>query len=115
MKLSCALAALALAACAGHADIYAGTIDVMSAQLVPIAPGSPVAVLADADQPVFATAHAFWLFRDGAWYRADDFRRSAWIRIASPPARLRAIAHPLAYRHFERRDSSTAILVRPMP
>jgi hypothetical protein len=117
MRLSCALAALvfALAACAGHTDIYAGTIDVMSATLVPISPGSSVSVLADADQPVFATDHAYWLYREGGWYRADDYHRSAWVRIAAPPERLRSIAHPLAYRHFEQHDSSTAILVRPAP
>jgi hypothetical protein len=108
-------AALALAACAGHADIYRNTVDVMSPKLVPIKPGSPVATLADADQPVFAAEHAYWLFHDGAWYRADDYRRARWVRIATPPEPLRAIAHPLAYRHFEQHDSTTAILVRPAP
>jgi hypothetical protein len=108
-------AALTAPACAGHADIYRGTIDVTSPGLVPISPGSRVAVVADADEPLFATGHAYWLFHAGAWYRADDYRLGPWVRIATPPARLRAIAHPLAYRHFERHDSSAAILVRPIP
>ena len=106
--------------CAAQHDVYTAHVDVSLDQLVPIAPGSPVSVLADADQPVFVTAtattRADWLFRDGAWFRADDYRTGQWVHVAAPPDELRRIARPQAYRHFLRRDESAAmLLVRHTP
>jgi hypothetical protein len=105
-----------LLACAVQHDVYTGHVEVASAELIQIAPGSLISVLADTDQPVFATDHAFWLYRDGHWYRADDFRAGPWVRIAQPPERLQRIARPMAYRHFLHRDDSAAvILIRHAP
>nr|HEX4317834.1 hypothetical protein [Kofleriaceae bacterium] len=99
------------AGCTAHADLYTGPVHVESASLVPLSPGSEVSTLADSDQPIFATEHAYWLVRGGTWYRADDYRRGPWVHISNPPERLRRIAHPMAYVHFRRHDDSAAMIL----
>jgi hypothetical protein len=101
-RVSCCvwLAAAGLVGCATE-NQYAGDVRVTSPELVAIEPG--VEVVADADEPVFYAEGYYWLYRDGVWLRSDSFR-TGFARIDLPlvPDRLRRIAEPRSYAHYQR-------------
>ena len=104
MRKALALTLFALlGACAGTTTgvEYAGTVTVSSPELVTI-DQPDVYVVADADQPVFYTDNVYWLYSDGYWYRSPRYDRG-WVRIDSPPVRLRHIDQPTAYVHYRAR------------
>jgi hypothetical protein len=86
---------------------YTGTVRVTSPALVSINPD--VKVVADADEPLFFSRGAYWLFHDGRWYRSDRIGNS-WIQIATPPVPVVQIDQPYAYTRFQRdRAAQTAV------
>lgn len=103
----------AFAGCAGgEADVrYGGSVAVVSPDLVTIDNG--LQVIADADQPVFYTDDAYWLYRDGGWYKSSDYRNGwAHISIEIVPMRLRRIDRPEAYVHYRQSNERTRTVTR---
>ncbi|CAN5919200.1 hypothetical protein BH11MYX3_BH11MYX3_31180 [soil metagenome] len=96
--LQALLFATTVTACTGTGT---GTVqysaDVQTPELVEISPG--VQVIADYDEPVFYSDNYYWRFDGGVWYRSHDHRRD-WVRIESPPERVRRIDRPTAYIHY---------------
>jgi hypothetical protein len=101
-------AAASVAGCSGASDAeYAGEVRVSSPELIEISPG--VAVIADADEPLFYSDGHYWLYQDGAWFRSDSYRGGfARIDLAIVPERIRSIDQPGLYVQYRRtagRDS----------
>lgn len=96
------LVAASLAGCAGTGDVeYAGEVHVTSPQLVQISPG--VQVIADADEPIFYVSGDYWLYRDGYWFRSNDYRSGyARIEYRRVPQELRDVDRPQLYAHYNR-------------
>ena len=86
------IAALALAGCATPSL----SVKVADQRLV-AGPSPSVAVVADADAPVFFHYRRYWLFHDNSWY---VHYRDLWVRIAEPPTSLLAIGEPDMYIHY---------------
>ena len=92
--------ASSLAACTGTGDVeYAGEVHVASPELIAVSPG--VQVIADADEPIFYASNDYWLYRDGYWFRSNDYRRGyARVEFSYVPQQLRAIEIPQSYVHY---------------
>jgi hypothetical protein len=92
------LFAAVVAGCTGTGSVqYAATADVYTPELVQIEPD--IQVVADYDQPVFYSEGVYWRYDSGTWYRSPYYNRG-WIRIATPPVRIRQIQRPEAYVHY---------------
>jgi hypothetical protein len=100
---ACAFAvAASLAGCMSTADVeYTGEVRVTSPELVTISPG--VQVFADADEPLFYSHGMYWLWRDGYWYRSDNYR-NGYVRVdfVYVPGELRIIERPQVYVQYRR-------------
>lgn len=116
------LVAASLAGCGSTRDVqYAGEVHVTSPELVQLGPG--VQVIADADEPIFFTGGDYWLYRDGYWFRSNDYRSGyARIEYRAVPQELRDIDKPQLYVHYSRnartraaRADSTRTRSRPTP
>lgn len=106
---ACALVvAASLAGCAGTGDVeYAGEVRVTSPDLVAIGPG--VQVIADADEPIFYSSGDYWLYRDGYWFRSDDYRSGyARVEYRAVPQAIRDIDRPQRYVHYNRTAATRA-------
>ena len=85
---------------------YAGEVNVTSPELVAISPG--VQVVADADEPLFYTQGAYWLYRDGYWFTSSNYYRGfARVDFAVVPQQLRTLERPETYARYERNRGST--------
>ncbi|MEO8703700.1 MAG: hypothetical protein ABI867_26860, partial [Kofleriaceae bacterium] len=106
----------ALAACAPAAQTYRGSVNVRSAELLPLDPD--IKVVADSDQPMFYAVGSYWLFHDAGWYRAASARGSAWVKVEKPPWQVRKIDQPYAFTRFEYekgdQTASAQVLARPV-
>ena len=92
--------ASSLAACTGTGDVeYAGEVQVSSPELIAVSPG--VQVIADADEPIFYANNDYWLYRDGYWFRSNDYRRG-YVRVefSYVPQQIRTIEQPQTYAHY---------------
>lgn len=68
-----------------------------------VAPG--VRVVPDYDQEVFYANGAYWVQRDGGWYRAADFHGSDWAPAAPAAVPEFIRAHRAGeYRHWHHND-----------
>ncbi|HVV87640.1 MAG TPA: hypothetical protein VHE35_31580 [Kofleriaceae bacterium] len=65
--------------------------------LVYVSPG--VYAVADYDQPVFYSDDAYWLYRDGDWYRSGYYT-GGWVHVRTPPSAVLSINRPTAYVHY---------------
>jgi hypothetical protein len=72
-------------------------VETSSPDLVFVSPG--VYAVADYDQPVFYTGGAYWLYRDGFWFRSR-VHTGGWARVSSPPVAVRRISRPQAYVRY---------------
>lgn len=81
----------------GQPPQYQGTVRVASAQLVTVNPD--VKTLADSDQPIFVVQRSYWLFHDGAWWKAPSLKAS-WTKVQRPPVPVLQIEQPYAYTHY---------------
>lgn len=99
--LTWALSASLAAACAGQDPKveYAASVDVDKPSVVALGPD--VEVVVGANEPVFRTNKAFWLYRGDRWYRSNDLRGS-WVRIATPPPAIAAIVEPGRFANYDR-------------
>jgi len=90
--------AATLAACTGSAEVhYSG--DSSRPQLVALDDQPDVAVVANADEPIFYTDHTFWLYRDHTWYRSSS-HVSGWARAGDAPAAVTQLHQPEHYVHY---------------
>ena len=99
---------LAMTACGGVGPKYTGNVRVADARLVTINPD--VQTFADADQPIFLSRGAYWLFHDGRWFRAKS-ASGPWTHHAEPPVPIAQIDQPFAYVHYKRDRSGKQIEV----
>jgi hypothetical protein len=76
---------------------YRGPVQVKSAELVEINP--EVKVVADSDKPMFFAVGSYWMFHDGAWYRAEAIH-GHWIKDRHPPVPVVQIDQPFAFTHY---------------
>ena len=108
------IVAASLAGCMGTGDVeYAGEVRVTSPELVSIGPG--VQVVSDADEPLFYASNDYWLYRDGYWFRSNDYRRGfARVDFVHVPQELRAIERPHMYVQY-RRNMAHQHHARPSP
>ncbi len=80
---------------------YEYGVAVSSPDLVTVQPG--VAVVADADAPLFYSDGYYWLYRNGYWARSPSYHGGfARIDYHYVPARVRYIDHPEHYAHYRR-------------
>ena len=87
-----------VAGCTGTGSVqYAATAEVSTPELVEVEPG--IQVVADYDEPVFYSEGIYWRYESGTWYRSPYYNRG-WVRIATPPVRIREIQRPEGYVHF---------------
>ena len=78
---------------------YEYGVAVSSPELVTVQPG--VAVVADADAPLFYSDGYYWLYRDGYWARSPSYHGGfARVDINYVPHRVRYIPHPEGYAHY---------------
>src|SRR5512139_3344885 len=94
--------ASSLAGCTGTGDVeYAGEVRVTSPELIEVSPG--VMVIADADEPIFYSRNNYWLYRDGYWFRSNDYRSGyARVEFTYVPNEIRVIERPQLYVHYTR-------------
>ncbi len=99
--------ASSLAGCRGTGEVeYAGEVHVTSPELVEVSPG--VQVIADADEPIFYSHGAYWLYRDGYWFRSNDYGRGyARVELTIVPTEVRVIERPQLYVHYSRNYNRT--------
>lgn len=99
--LASLLLAGALAACAGQAEVhYSG--DASTPELVAMDGDPDVMIVANADEPMFYSDHAYYLYRDRQWYRSSSHRHG-WTREDQPPLAVQRIHRPTAYVHYRHR------------
>jgi len=80
---------------------YEYGVAVSSPDLVTVEPG--VAVVADADAPLFYSDGYYWLYRDGYWARSPSYHGGfARVDVHMVPAHVRHIDHPEHYAHYRR-------------
>jgi hypothetical protein len=92
------LSASLAAACAGQAEVrYSGNASVP--ELVAMEGDTSVMVVANSDEPLFYVDNTYWLYRDDAWFRSSSHRKG-WVKVDSPPDRIRRIDRPHAYVHL---------------
>lgn len=111
---ACALlVAASLAGCRGTDNVeYAGEVHVTSPELVQIGPG--IQVIADADEPIFFVGGDYWLYRDGNWFRSNDYRGGyARVDHERVPQELRDVDHPQRYAHYSRNRERTRAAREP--
>jgi hypothetical protein len=103
IKILAVMLSASLAACAGQAEVrFSGGST--EPDLIALDTDPRVMVVANADEPIFYTDHAYWLYRDHHWYRSNT-PRTGWARIEVPPVQVRRIDRPTTYVHF-RRDTT---------
>ena len=109
------LSLLAILGCAGTGEVeYSGGVVVQSPELVTVQPG--VAVIADADAPLFYSDGFYWLYRDGVWLRSDSYRGGfARVDIHLVPQHVRYIDHPEHYTHYSRHHGGSYAHPAPPP
>ena len=80
---------------------YEYGVAVSSPDLVTVQPG--VAVVADADAPLFYSDGYYWMYRDGYWARSPSYHGGfARVDVNVVPVRVRHIDHPEHYAHYRR-------------
>src|SRR5439155_23656719 len=90
--------AASLGGCGAGEVEYGGEVHVTSPELVTVSPD--VQVVADADEPLFYSDGAYWLYRDNNWYRSDNYRGGfARIEPVRVPVAVRTIDRPQMYVH----------------
>jgi hypothetical protein len=107
--------AVSLAGCGGTPEPqYPGEVRVMSAKLVPIAPG--VQVVADADEPLFYSQGSYWLYRDGYWFSSKSYRFGyTRVEYKAVPVSIRTIDRPELYVQFVRHQQQIAAALAQPP
>jgi hypothetical protein len=107
MKILLFCAALAACATTGR---YEYGVAVTSPELITVQPG--VAVVADANAPLFYSDGYYWLYRDGYWARSPSYHGGfARVDVRVVPRRIRYISHPEGYAHY--RHSHARIYAQP--
>ena len=108
MKRLALLVVLAASACGGVGPKHAGSPRIADSRLVVVNPD--VKTVIDADQPVFFSRGAYWLFSDGKWFRAERIDAAAkWTYVAKPPVPVAQIEQPYAYVHYRRDNAGKEI------
>lgn len=94
--------AASLAGCGATGEVeYAGSVRVTSPELITVSPG--VQVVADAEEPLFYSHNNYWLYRDGYWFRSDNYRNGfARVDFVYVPGELRVIDRPQLYVQYKR-------------
>lgn len=107
------LSASLAAACAGPTSEvrYGALVNVDSPELIWLEP--ELAVVADADEPVFYARDAYWLYRGGAWYRSTSLD-GGWVR-RTPPASLATLDRPETYARYRQRAGRDLRAEAPRP
>lgn len=106
-RLSLFLFAALGAACTQQTnDVEYAELTAPSPQLVAIAPD--VEVVVGAREPVFRANNAYWLYRDGRWYRSTAPTGAQWQRIATPPPAIAQIDRPEDYVDYDREQQARA-------
>jgi hypothetical protein len=93
--------ATSLGGCGAGEVEYGGAVHVTSPELVAVGPG--IQVVADADEPLFYSDGAYWLYRASNWYRSDNDRSGfAPIEPVDVPVAVRTIDRPQMYVQYRR-------------
>lgn len=81
----------------GHARVEARAT---TPELVYVGPG--VYVIEDYHEPVFYSGGAYWLYRDGVWFRSH-VHSGHWVRARTVPRAVLRIDRPRAYVRYRAR------------
>lgn len=98
--IACFLTAVFVSACAVQPEVHYSS-HAERPELVAIDRSPDVRVVVNADEPIFFTANAFWLYRHDTWWKSSSYR-IGWVRADSPPERVTRISQPSQYIHYHR-------------